>query len=179
LEERLLERRHQAVSDLVGVGSRQLYVDVDHRHPDLRLLLARRHQHGEGAEQQRCDDEQWRQLGVEKGCGDATGEAGACRLLACHGSTSSGVPSGGATVRPTASASSPASPDKTSTRPSWNSLPSVTTRDAARPRASRTTTRSSPPERTIAARGTITESRAPSGSRTRPAEPVARAGASG
>ena len=44
--------------------------DVDHRHDDLRLLFARQRQTANSAEEQRRDDEQRRQLGVDPGAGD-------------------------------------------------------------------------------------------------------------
>ena len=58
LVDRLLEGRRQAALDLLGRGARHPEEDVDHRDLDLRLLLARRHQDGEGADEEREDDEE-------------------------------------------------------------------------------------------------------------------------
>ena len=99
LEQRLLERRHQAALDLLGGRSGQPEEDVDHRDLDLRLLLARRHQDGEGAEEERGDDEERRQLRVEKGGGDATGETrSGLRLRSAHGWASESARSAGRAI---------------------------------------------------------------------------------
>ncbi len=51
-----------------------LHEDVDHRHDDLRLFLARQLPHREGAEQQRAaDDQQRRQLGGDPRVGEPPG----------------------------------------------------------------------------------------------------------
>ncbi len=56
------------------------------------------------------------------------------RLVLVHGCTStSAAPAAGAAVRPSATVSPPARPERTSTRPSAATSPSVTTRDWARP----------------------------------------------
>ena len=48
---------------------------VDHRHLDLRLLLARQQDDRRRAEQDRGDDDQRRQLGIDERGGDAAGDA--------------------------------------------------------------------------------------------------------
>ena len=58
-------------TDAPGKGMKH----VGHRHVDLRLLLARRHQHGERAEQQRHQRQQRRDLRRLEVGGDAAGDA--------------------------------------------------------------------------------------------------------
>ena len=73
LVEQFLQRGDDAVLDLFGGGAGEADHDVDHGHLDLRLLLGRGDEDGEAAEQQRSDDDQRRQLGLEEGAADAAG----------------------------------------------------------------------------------------------------------
>ncbi len=166
LEERLLERGDEPLLDLRRGRARHLDEDVDHRHLDLRLLFARRDHHREGAEEERGDDEQRRQLRIEERLRhpprDAERLAGHLEaqrlapgplrqarrplLARRHDRFPSRIaPAGGAAARPSATSSPPARPASTSMRPSASRSPRLTARVWARPSASRTTTRVRPP----------------------------------
>ncbi len=59
--------------------------DVDHRHRDLRILLARRHHHAEGADEEEGDQQQRRDRTLDEGASGPAGDAdavSALRLLA-------------------------------------------------------------------------------------------------
>ena len=75
LRQHLLGRRRHHLLDVAHRGARERDQHVGHRHVDLRLFLARRHQHRERAEQQREQREQRRDLGRLEEGGDAAGDA--------------------------------------------------------------------------------------------------------
>ena len=72
LPQQLFHRIGNALLYFFRTETRRLHKDVDHRHDDLRLLLARRLQQGKAAQQQRSNNQQRRQLRVDKetGTGD-------------------------------------------------------------------------------------------------------------
>ncbi len=76
LAQRALERHDDQPLDIRGRRAGPGRVHVDHRHDDLRLLLARRRDDGQQPEQQRGQHQDRRQLVVDEGAGDAPGEAG-------------------------------------------------------------------------------------------------------
>ena len=65
--ELLLERRDDLPLDLDDAPARHRGEDVDHRHLDLRLLLARGHYDRERSEREREEDEERRQLRLDEG----------------------------------------------------------------------------------------------------------------
>ena len=73
--EELLHRLGDALLDLMCRHPRHLHVDVDHGDDDLRLLLAREQRHGADADEQRCRDEQRRELGLDEDRRQAAGNA--------------------------------------------------------------------------------------------------------
>src|SRR5262249_20006941 len=115
LPEQSLERRRDPVLDLLGAGAGHGHLVVDHRHLDLRLLLARQDRAGDAAAEDRAEDEERRQFGVDEGLRDRAGEAAAARDL--HGRTSTGWPSASSSSPATTTASPPDSPESISTRP--------------------------------------------------------------
>ncbi len=72
--EQLFERRDDPDFDFLRGGAGKTDHDVDHGDLDLGLLLRRRHDHREDTEEEGCDDDQRRQLGVEKCPPDAAGD---------------------------------------------------------------------------------------------------------
>ena len=78
--EQLLHRPGGALLDLLGAEAGHGDQHVNHRHLDLRLLLARQEQRRRRAQQNRGDDEQRRQLGVNERPGDAPRDAQARRV---------------------------------------------------------------------------------------------------
>jgi len=92
--EQFLHRARGAVFHLQRGGAGHADEYVDHRHLDLRLLLARQHEHREQAEQDRCDDDDGRQLRVDEHraefAGDALRAIPAVFRGVAHGRTSTG-----------------------------------------------------------------------------------------
>jgi hypothetical protein len=93
---------HRARDAVLHLGRRRTghrHHHVDHRHLDLRLLLARQHEDREKAEEQRGGDDDRRQLGVDEQRGQAARDPGLRgagqlrRSAAAHGCTSSAWPS--------------------------------------------------------------------------------------
>ena len=75
LPQQPLQRRRDAALDLRGARAGHGDQHVDHRHPDLRLLLARQDDDGEQAEQDRADDQERRQPGVDEGASEDSRQA--------------------------------------------------------------------------------------------------------
>ena len=72
-----LDRSHDPVLDLGGLGARPGHHHVDHRHADLRLLLAGSGEERERPEAERGPDDERRELAVEEGVGDLARESDA------------------------------------------------------------------------------------------------------
>ena len=70
-----------ALGDFVRRCARHLREDVEHGHDDLRLFFARRLQNAESAEQQRADDDQRGEFGIDEGMRDAARQAERMRRL--------------------------------------------------------------------------------------------------
>ena len=68
-----------AVFHLGGGRAGHAHEDVDHGHLDLRLLLARKLEHGEQAEEDRSNDRDGRKLGIDEHRGQAAAHAIAWR----------------------------------------------------------------------------------------------------
>ena len=70
----VLDGQRDALFHLCGRGARHRGGDVEHRHQDLRIFFARNDRDREDSERQRRNDEQRRQLGVEKCLRQASGK---------------------------------------------------------------------------------------------------------
>ncbi len=73
--EQLFHRDGEPLLDLLRGGAGHRHHHVDHRHLDLRFLLARQQEDGEDAEEQRGEDAERGQLRVDEGCGQPAGES--------------------------------------------------------------------------------------------------------
>ncbi len=73
--EQLLHRARGAFLDFFRAETGHRHQHINHRHLDLWLLLARQHRHREQPQQHRGDDDERRELGVDKGVGDAPRDA--------------------------------------------------------------------------------------------------------
>ncbi len=80
-----LDGQSDAFLHLRGRGSRHGCGDVQHRHQDLRIFLARDDGDREDSERQRGHHKERRQLGVEKGVRQTSGHAQAGRTGILHG----------------------------------------------------------------------------------------------
>ena len=114
--EKFFHRTGHAVLDLLGRGARHGDEHVDHGDFDLRFLLARELENGEGAKQHRGDHGDNREFGRDRGRRDATGETGTLRGCA-HGRTSTGWPSRNAAGGSITTCSPASRPEATRTRP--------------------------------------------------------------
>ena len=75
LPEDLLGRGRDERLDVLRGRARERDEDVRHRHVDLRLLLARRHDRREDAEEGRDQRDERRELRADEEPGDASGDA--------------------------------------------------------------------------------------------------------
>ena len=73
LRDHLFGRRGHQRFHIPGRRARKRYQHIGHGDVDLRLLLARRHQHGKQAEQHRHQRDQRRELRMQKKFREATG----------------------------------------------------------------------------------------------------------
>ena len=78
--EQLLHRGSDAFLDLLGRGTGHRDHHIDHRHLNLRLLLAREKEQGEETEQDRGDDDQRRQFRIDESRGQTPGDAVGARV---------------------------------------------------------------------------------------------------
>ena len=70
----VLERPGDEFDRLVRLVAVGLNDNVDHRHADLRLLLARQRGDGEAARQYRCDEQERRQRRIDERAGEKAGK---------------------------------------------------------------------------------------------------------
>ena len=99
----VLERARDEFDRLVGLVAVRLNDDVDHRHADLRLLLARQRHERDHAGDERREQQERRQRRIDEGAGENPGDA------ELHGVTTSSP-----SLRPARISTDPASPE-----PSW------------------------------------------------------------
>ena len=74
LRQHLLGRRRHQALHVLGGSAGEGDEHIRHGDVDLRLFLARRHQHGEQAEQEGDQREQRRHLRMQEGFGDTSGD---------------------------------------------------------------------------------------------------------
>src|ERR1019366_6654443 len=175
LPQQFLHRLRDALLHFARRRAGHLHENVDHRHDDLRLLLARQLPHREAPQQQRAGDHQRRQLRPDPNPGERS--RGTQFALHLHWRTSTLAPS----ARPCGTGKitfSPAlRPESTST-PSLTFCPAVISRMRAMP-LSATKTDCNWPRSVTAPAGISSSGRLPSWNSARPKTPERSAGRAG
>ena len=119
LPEQLFHRPGDTILHLGRCRSRHGDGDIHHRHLDLRLLFAGQLKNGEAAEQDRGDDCNGRQLGIDKIRRDPTGQTPPFFGVLAQGKASTGCPSRRVADGVRITVSPAATPDNRVMRPSF------------------------------------------------------------